>query len=419
MNSLRPLITLLLFLTIAQIRGASPQHTAVFHPGIKSLQAIVDGDPGLPPVLTLNGDSYLTVSFDELADENSFLRYSIEHCNADWLPSGLVDSEYLDGFNYADISDYRFSGATTVPYVHYSFTIPNEQIRPTISGNYILKVYRDSDPDTPLLQLRFSISEQSAVIKADVDTRTDIDINERHQQLSVDVDTRGEVPNIYNDLIIKISQNGRTDNEIRLTTPQFVSGNTASYSHFPALIFPAGNEYRRFETVSTEQPTMHVSDISYVHPYYHATLYDDTPRRQEPYNYDIALGGRYVVRQQGSADSDVDADYLLTHFTLDMPELHGYDIYLDGDMTLRAITPDALMRYDITEGKYTATLLLKQGSYSYQYIAVPKGATIGYTAPVEGDFYRTANQYTISVYYRKPGSRYDRLLGTTTISAAQ
>lgn len=419
MNSLRSLITLLLFLTIAQIRGASPLHTAVFHPGIKSLQAIVDGDPGLPPVLALNGDSYLTVSFDELADESSFLRYSIEHCNADWMPSGLVESEYLDGFNFADISDYRFSGATTVSYVHYSFTIPNEQIRPTLSGNYILKVYRDNEPDTPLLQLRFSISEQSAIVRASIDTRTDIDINERHQQLSVDVDTRGEVANIYNDLIVKISQNGRTDNEVRLTTPLSVSGNTASYRHLPALIFPAGNEYRRFEIVSTEQPTMQVSDISYIHPYYHATLYDDTPRRQVPYNYDLALGGRYVVRQQGSADSDVDADYLLTHFTLDMPELLGYDIYLDGDMTLRAITPDALMHYDLSEGKYTTTLLLKQGSYSYQYIAVPKGSSTGYTAPVEGDFYRTANQYTISVYYRKPGSRYDRLLGTTTISAAQ
>lgn len=372
-----------------------------------------------PPVLTLNGDSRLEVNFDELADESSFLRYSIEHCTADWQPSGLVESEYLDGFNYADISDYRFSGATTVPYVHYSFTIPNEQIRPVISGNYILKVYRDSEPDTPLLQLRFSVSEQSAVISADVDTRTDININERHQQLTVNVDARGDVANIYNDLIVTISQNGRTDNEVRLTTPQTVSGTTATYRHLPALIFPAGNEYRRFETVSTDQPTMQVSDITYVHPYYHATLYDDLPRNKEPYSYDLALNGRYVVRRQGSTDSDVDADYMLTHFTLDMPELHGYDVYIDGDLTLRTLSPDALMHYDIAEKKYTTTLLLKQGSYSYQYIAVPKGKTTGYTEPIEGDFYRTANQYTITVYYRKPGSRYDRLLGTHTITATR
>ena len=32
-----------------------------------------------------------------------------------------------------------------------------------------------------------------------------------------------------------------------------------------------------------------------------------------------------------------------------------------------------------------------------------------------GDFYQTVNEYTIKVYYRAPGSRYDRLLGVTTI----
>ena len=39
----------------------------------------------------------------------------------------------------------------------------------------------------------------------------------------------------------------------------------------------------------------------------------------------------------------------------------------------------------------------------------------GMTGIVEGDFYPTVNEYLIQVYYREPGGRYDRLLGTTVL----
>ena len=60
-------------------------------------------------------------------------------------------------------------------------------------------------------------------------------------------------------------------------------------------------------------------------------------------------------------------------------------------------------------------MLLKQGSYNYQYLAVPAGTMTGVTGIVEGDFYPTVNEYLIKVYYREPGGRYDRLLGTTVL----
>jgi hypothetical protein len=73
------------------------------------------------------------------------------------------------------------------------------------------------------------------------------------------------------------------------------------------------------------------------------------------------------------------------------------------------------MVYNRAEHAYTSTQLLKQGAYNYQYLIVPHGATIGYTEPLEGDFYQTINEYMILVYYRKPLSRYDRLIGSATI----
>ena len=60
-------------------------------------------------------------------------------------------------------------------------------------------------------------------------------------------------------------------------------------------------------------------------------------------------------------------------------------------------------------------VLLKQGSYNYQYLFVPTGSSVGQTGPIEGNYYQTQNEYSIYVYYRPMGARYDRLIGVTTV----
>ena len=57
-------------------------------------------------------------------------------------------------------------------------------------------------------------------------------------------------------------------------------------------------------------------------------------------------------------------------------------------------------------------MLLKQGSYNYQYLFVPKGESIGKASIIEGNKYETLNEYNVNVYHRVPGERYDRLIGT-------
>ncbi|MEG1999419.1 MAG: hypothetical protein RR015_05330 [Bacteroidales bacterium] len=55
--------------------------------------------------------------------------------------------------------------------------------------------------------------------------------------------------------------------------------------------------------------------------------------------------------------------------------------------------------------------MLKQGSYNYQYLFVPKGETKGKSSVIEGNKYQTSNEYRVNVYHRRPGERYDRLIG--------
>ncbi|MDE6335794.1 MAG: hypothetical protein K2L34_04410, partial [Muribaculaceae bacterium] len=70
--------------------------------------------------------------------------------------------------------------------------------------------------------------------------------------------------------------------------------------------------------------------------------------------------------------------------------------------------------------RYTTQIPLKQGSYNYQYVVVdkkysesaPESIPNANAGIVEGDYYETENEYLVKVYYRPPGARADRLIGT-------
>ena len=409
-------VILYLLVTASSTANATDTMTGIFNPTFKSLQIEVEGNKYAPPIITLNSGDRIKISFDELAEDHRYMRYSLVHCNADWKPSGLVEAEYIEGFNLGDVENYEFSAATTVHYVHYNITLPNNEVRFTVSGNYLLKVFPEENPDEILLQARFSVTEATASIASEVTSRTDIDYNDKHQQLSIAVDAeRANVSDMYNDLIVVIEQDSRQDNIAYITNPMRVSGKKACYEHLRSMIFKAGNEYRRMEIVSSIYPGMGVERNEYLDPFYHATLTTSLPRSESSYLYDQTQFGRFTIHEYNSTDPDTEADYMVVHFTLAMPEIYGSDIFLDGDFTCRRFDPESLMVYNRATGLYEKTLLLKQGAYNYQYLTMPHGSTNGHTAPIEGDYYQTVHEYTIKVYHRHPGDRYDRLIGATVI----
>lgn len=406
----------MLILAVVSGQAATDTMTGIFHPMFKSLLVRVDGDQLAPPIINLGSTDRIIVSFDELGDENSYLRYRVMHCNANWQPSDLVESEYVDGFNLGTIEDWDYSRMTTTHYVHYQFAVPNDDMYFLVSGNYLLQVYDEDDPDTVLLQARFMVSENTANVGADVLSVTDVDYNDSHQQVTVTVDaTNAKVEDVYNDLMVYVNQNGRWDNEVMVRQPLRALGKTAYYEHLRPLIFDAGNEYRRFESVSTTYPGMKVEKIEYHDPCYHIELQADTPRNQQGYLYDQTQHGRYFIREYNSDRSEVEADYVITHFILDMPEDANTAIFLDGDFVARRFDPESMMTYNRATNRYEKTMMLKQGAYNYQYLAVGPNDKYGRTSAVEGDFYQTANEYLVKVYTRKRGERYDRLIGTTMI----
>lgn len=280
---------------------ADDTQVRIFDPNVKSLKIAPLSNMYLPPIYVLGSDDVLNVNFDYLDLDIQYLRYSVTHCNANWQPSQLVESEYIDGFNQADVTDYKPSEATFVHYFNYDFCIPNNDFIITKSGNYVLKVYRQDDPDAVLFQTRFSVCENTMGVYGEVLTNTDVDYNAHHQQVNFVVTTKGgeRISDPYNELGVIVTQNSRPDNEVMVTKPLMVSGNKVTFEHNRDLIFPAGNEYRRIEMVNVNSMNMGVEKIQYFEPYYHATLYRNEPRVDGQYLYDKTQHGHFTIRTSG------------------------------------------------------------------------------------------------------------------------
>ena len=396
----------------AQSLSDQPYETRSFSDRFKTLRTQVEGRELFPPIIDLNTNEHITISFDEMTEEVSYLQYSLVHCNADWRPSALSDLEYLDGFNTNPIEEFDFSMATFAHYVHYSLTLPNEDVQFKVSGNYVLLVYPENEPERVLLQVCFSVYENNILVAPSVTSRTDIDYNREHQQVSVTLNANNyRIQNPYNELKVSVTQNGRRDNEVIVNRPLRVQGSQIFFDHDRNLIFEAGNEFRRFEMVATRYAGLGVEKIYHFDPYYHVVLATSEPRAETSYLYDKTQNGRFVIRQSGANDSDTEADYFVVHFTLDSDPISGGKIYIDGEMTNHLYTPYNEMVYNPQTGQYEKTLLLKQGSYNYQYLFLPDGASSATAAPIEGNYYQTVNEYLVKVYHRAPGERYDKLIG--------
>lgn len=412
--------TIILAIAASVAAYATDTRTAIFDSNFRSLRACTESNYYAPPVVELGGDDRVRIEFDEISPEMRYMRYSLLHCDANWQPSQLVESDYVDGFNEADIEEYDFSSGTFANYVHYGISLPNEDMPILLSGNYLLRVYPEEDSENTLLQVRFSIVEKAVDIFAEVTSRTDIDYNKSHQQVTVTVDTKDyRVENMYADLKVVVTQNARSDNEAIVTNPLRVSSNKAFFEHDRKLIFPAGNEFRRFEMTTTNYIGMGIDRYAYHDPFYHAELKIDEPRCYGSYTYDQTQYGRFTIRESNAFDSNTGADYMIVHFALDIPRQSGGDIFVDGEFTQHNFTNANRMHFNEATNRYELDMPLKQGAYNYQYLWLPHGSKAALTAPIEGDFYQTVNEYQIKVYNRKLGERYDRLIGYTVLYSGQ
>ncbi len=391
----------------------------IYKENIYTVLAHRDGWVLSNPVMYLNSENGIVVSFDNLDTDIKDYSYTVEHCNANWQPSGLMRSEFIEGFTENQITDYAYSFNTMVEYVHYNVHIPNEDMKITLPGNYILKIYEDFDEKDLVITKRFFVVEDKVGIEASIKRPSQIDRRNYSHEIDFTLNTTGlNLIDPFNEIKVVIRQNNRWDNEITDLKPMYIKDNQLIYDYDVGNLFYAGSEFRFFDIKSLRYQSERIQQIEYEKPYYHVRLLDDESRRFQVYLYHQDLNGRYMPEVQEGEDDDTEADYCYVYFTLpyEAPMIDG-NFYVFGSLSDWNYNARNRMTYNYEKKAYQLKMLLKQGYYNYEYIYVQDGTTLADNTFLEGSHYETENDYVIYVYHRGINDRYDKLVGLKTINS--
>ena len=107
------------------------------------------------PAIDLNSNQQLNLQFDDMMPESDNYQFTFIHCSSDWKVSNLKPNEYLTGAMFENITNYTFSTTTFQVYTHYNVNFPSADMKPKLSGNYILKIFRNFDENDLILTHRF------------------------------------------------------------------------------------------------------------------------------------------------------------------------------------------------------------------------------------------------------------------------
>lgn len=357
----------------------------------------------------------LILSFDDISSERRIYSYKIEHCDYNWKISNLASTEYMTGYASDRFRNFQNSFNTLQFYTHYELAIPNENNRIKLSGNYLISVY--DDYGNILFTRRFiyyqprvnvSVSAHRSTNAATINERHSIQFVINHQNLMLNDPNR--------EIKVDIYQNNDWNSTIKGIKPKYIRGTQLLYNYVDEISYWAGNEFLYFDTKEIRNATNNIYKTR-MEDIFNTYLYATEARGNRPYTFFPDINGNFVLRTLDAQDVALEADYSRVHFSLDYPNKEEEDdIYIYGSFNDWQIHEDNRMKFNPETGYYETQLLFKQGFYNYTYVSVGEDGMIN-THKVEGSFYQTENDYTVIVYYRKFGDRYDQVIGLGTANS--
>ncbi|MFB0942131.1 MAG: DUF5103 domain-containing protein [Patiriisocius sp.] len=411
-------ITLLFFLFLFQIPVGHAQVEETIEPEyIRTIQFKGTSAQSRLPIIELG--QKLQLSFDDIIGNEADYFYTIAHFNFDWTPSDLSKGEYLDGFDDVRIETYENSFNTLQLYSNYKLSIPNRETRAIKkSGNYLLRIFNDDGEI--VFSRKFMVLERVLSVEVEI-KRSRIIKNIDQQQV---VQFKINSPNL---LLINPKQNVKTlilqNNNLKTAItnlkPLYTIGSELIYKYDQEAAFWGGNEFLSFDNKDLRSSTNGVRYVE-LNELYENFLFTNIDRSVRPYTYNPDINGSFQVRNlYASQNQNIEADYVLMHFNLQhYGSLGDKEIHIYGNFNNWTIDQTTYMRYNEKTDTYQNARLFKQGFYNYKYVMVNRDGSIE-QGPISGNFWETENQYTVLVYYRAPGSRFDRLLGKGSANSSK
>ena len=365
------------------------------------------------PIIRLNSNEKLHLNFDDFNTDLQEYYYTLIHCNSDWTQSNLMQSEYIDGFFDSRIENYEFSFNTIQKYTNYQLVFPEENLQPILSGNYIISVFINNNPDEVVLQQRFMILDEKISVSAKVKRSTIIDERLYKQEVDFNINHGGMyIANPYSDIKVVVKQNNREDNAINNLKPLFVKHDHFVYDYEQVNTFEAGNEYRYFDIKSIRYQSEKIKDIKFDSNEIYVELFSDFSRSFNEYISLPDINGNFLINKQEAWNSDTESEYVNVKFSLLENRKVSYgDLYVIGRFTDWVVKDKYKLIWNENTRKYECNTLLKQGYYNYLYILMDNFNKKTDLSFIEGSHYQCKNEYYIYVYLRDLGKTYDQLIG--------
>lgn len=361
------------------------------------------------PIIKLGERFQLT--FDDLVGDERDYFYKIDHFNFDWTPSDLAKSEYLDGFDNVRIESYENSFNTLVMYSHYRLTIPNRDLRGiTKSGNYLLGIY--DDRNNLIFSQKFIVYEETANVGVEIKRARNHNYINTKQVVQFNINSQGfNFINPDQNVKTLVLQNSNLKTAINNLKPQYTLGNELIYRYDEEASFWGGNEYLNFDNSDVRGATSSIRRVELEDTFVNY-LYTNITRKDRPYTYNPDINGNFVIRNQRAQNSSIESEYAWVHFSLQFFDNlnEGDEIHIYGNFNNYTLDDSTRLTYDQNNDVYRLRYLFKQGFYNYKYVIKRNDGSID-EGTISGNFDETENEYTVLVYYRELGGRFDRVVG--------
>jgi hypothetical protein len=391
---------------------------------IQTVLIFPKGKPLALPVIGLNTQDELLIQFDDLSAKYKQFYFTIELMDIHWQPVALNPFDYTRGLTQNNIREYTVSSIAQQAYFHYSFTFPTISCRPTKSGNYLMKVFRQGRSNELVFTKRFYVTEQEVPITASIQEPFDETISKSHQKIQVQLDVK-KIQLLQPELLhVAVLQNTRYNDIMISNAPSFIRGNQMEYNADRDFVFPAGKESRWLDLQNLRFKTDRIAAIQQLGYGSRIILKSDQSRASLPYFTFRDLNGQYMISNTEMIRSEDQNDYaqvLFSYLPKNGVAFEGKSMYLAGALTSNILDTNARMQWNSASKQYEKWLNLKQGYYSYNYILRDDQSPnpMHDFMWTEGDHWETENSYTIFVYYRAPGSRYDQIIGYSSLNSIQ
>jgi len=375
---------------------------------VRTIQVYAGSNEQSLPVIPLNGEETIQLEFDLMERQGRPLSIYFDHADRSWQRD-LSPSQYLESFQKDDLLRYDPSIGTEIPYVHYRYEFPNDDIRFRVSGNYVLRVTEQGNPDEVLFERAFFVAEETGGLELSADG---VVISGQRQPSIRPIarylppsEIRGN-PFGYTACFLR---NGRL--------PEARCEDRPRLTDAPALRFELPRD-RAFAPVAAD----YFLDLSTLRV---GGSIEAIDRSTTPFGVllepDFAefagsslgptLNGQTVVRgAQSMQNPEVSSEYVRTTFAFVPPNerpLRGR-LRVAGSFTGMQVDPALDLDFVADRGRDEGQVLLKQGHYEYYYDTTDPALR----RVLRQNLPRSTNTYTTFVYYEDVRLNTDRLLIT-------